>query len=264
MASADEILSIVAAVFYFVLLGQFAIRFARSFWWVYFFIALFCTIRVAAYIVRAFVDSNAIVVGSSQWISLYIAEVTLLSIGVIFILAILARLYHSVLPKLRHLHGNQEKGKFEATLVDRTRLLLLPIIACVIVGAVLATPGYTASQMNTGLILRKVSVLGLLAISLVFLYAAWNYRMRYPDYTRPFNVCLLVTALFVASLIYKIVATFNPTVQTTTWAFFVFSPLLELVALAVLSIDLQALFLGREQDMITKDEESEMHQSSNL
>ncbi|KAG0361702.1 hypothetical protein BC939DRAFT_469634 [Gamsiella multidivaricata] len=253
MISADEILSIITAVFYLGLLIHFAIRFARSRWWIYFFIGLFCAIRIVAYVIRAYVESDAVTYGSSKWISLYITETTLLSIGVIFILLILARLYASILPKLRHVAGHS-RGKFEATLVLRTRLFLLPIIACVIAGAVLASPDYTESQQNTGLILRKVAVLGLMAVALIFLYAAWNYRQRYPENKRAFELCLVVTGLFVVSLIYKIVYTFRTSALTTTWAYFVFSPLLELAALVVLSVDLQMYFLGRKEDKLPKEE----------
>ncbi|KAF9350222.1 hypothetical protein BGX26_011565 [Mortierella sp. AD094] len=254
MASADEILCIVAAVLYFVLLGHFAIRFARSIWWIYFFLAFFCTLRVAAYAIRAYVDTMDVDDANlNTFISLYITETTLLSIGVIFILLILARLYHSILPKLRHAAGHS-RGKFEATLVDRTRLILLPIIACVIGGAVLASPGYTASQMSIGLTLRKIAVIGLLIVSFIFLYAAWNYRQRYPENKHPFHICLIITSLFVVTMIYKTVYTFNTSVQTTTWAFFLFSPLIELIALGVLATDIQTHFLGHPEDKIDLEE----------
>ncbi|KAI1308760.1 hypothetical protein EDD11_004169 [Mortierella claussenii] len=244
MASADEILSIVAAVLYVALFVQFVYRFARTRWWPYFFIALFCAIRIAAYI----------------YISLYITEVTLLSVGVIFILLILARLYRTILPKLRY-HANHSRGKFEATLVDRTRLMLLPIIACVIAGAVLASPDYSESEQHTGLVLRKISIVALLVVGLVFMYAAWNYRQRYPENKRPFTLCLIVTTLFVASLVYKVVYTFQPSAQTSTWAFFLFSPLLELAALCVLCVDLQRHFLGRKEDEIPeKGEHTELQE----
>ncbi|KAF8936300.1 hypothetical protein EDD21DRAFT_366983 [Dissophora ornata] len=258
MVSADEALSIVAAALYLILLGHFAIRFARSRWWIYFFIAFFCALRVVAYVLRAYVDSDAVEYYSNQWISLYITEVTLLSVGVVFILMVLARLYQSILPKLRH-QNSHPRGMFETTLVNRTRLFLLPIIACVIAGAVLATPDNSESLQNTGLTLRKVAVLGLLAVGLMFLYAAWNYRNRYPEGQKAFNITLTVTALFVVSLVYKIVYTFKTDVQTTVWAFFVFSPLLELAALCVLAGDLQTVFLGRKEDKIPKDEENELH-----
>ncbi|KAG0003188.1 hypothetical protein BGZ80_011340 [Entomortierella chlamydospora] len=250
MANADEILSIIAAVLYFILLGHFAIRFARSIWWIYFFLAFFCTIRVAAYIMRAYVGTMVVThANENTYIALLIADTTLLSIGVIFILLILARLYHSILPKLRHSAGHT-RGKFEATLVDRTRLVLLPIIVCFIVGAVFASPGYTAEQAHIGDILRKVAAIGLLIVGFIFLYAAWNYRQRYPENQHPFHICLAITALFVVTMIYKIVYTFNTGAQTATWAFFVFSPLIELIALAILSIDIQTHFLGRPEDKI--------------
>ncbi|KAG0206021.1 hypothetical protein BGX28_002477 [Mortierella sp. GBA30] len=252
MVSADEVLSIVTAVLYTVLLLQFFTRFAITRWWIYFFCGLFCAIRVAAYVVKAYVDT--LEYGTKQWISLYIAEMTLINVGMVFILLILARLYHSILPKLRHQDGQQPRGKFEATLVDRTRLFLLPVIALVIAGAVMGSSD-SESQLNTSVILRKVSVLALLVIGLIFFYAAWVYRQRYPDHRYQFNLCFFVTALFNISLIYKVVYTFQASVTSSTWAFFVFSPLMELVALGALCVDLRTHFLGRKEDKIPKGEE---------
>ncbi|KAF8957561.1 hypothetical protein BGZ46_002158 [Entomortierella lignicola] len=250
MASADEVLSIIAAVCYFFLFGFFVIRFARSLWYPYFFISFFCVVRIVAYAIRAYVDGMTYTdENKNTYISLYITELTLLSIGVVFVLLLLAHLYQSILPKLRHVAGHS-RGKFEATLVDRTRLFLLPIIGCVVAGATLSSPGYTADQANIGLILRKVAVIGLMVVALIFWYAAWNYRQRYPQNQYPFTICLIVTGLFVVSLVYKIVYTFNASAQTTTWAYFVFSPLLELVALAVLTTDIQTHFLGRPEDKL--------------
>ena len=257
MASADEILSIVAAALYLLLLGQFVVRFALSRWWTYLFIAFFCIIRVVAFVLRAYIDSDAVEYLSNQWISIYIAEVTLISAGVIFILLVLTHLYQSILPKLRHQNGHSP-NMFETTLVNHTRLIMMPIIILVIIGAVFSTPGHSESLQNTGLILRKVAVLSLLVVGLMFLYAACDFRNLYVENQKPFNTTLSVTTLFVVSLVYKITYTFSPDVENTTWAFFVFSPLLELVALYLLVGNLQTLFLGREEDNILKDEESEL------
>jgi hypothetical protein len=126
--------------------------------------------------------------------------------------------------------------------------MLLPIIICVIVGAVLSSPGHTPNQMHIGNILSKVATVGLFLVGLIFLYAARNYHQRYPNNQYPFKICFIVSALFTAALIYKIVYIFEPKIQTSTWAFFVFSPLLELTALVVLSGDLQKHFLGYPSD----------------
>ncbi|KAF8926115.1 hypothetical protein EDD21DRAFT_377629 [Dissophora ornata] len=243
MASADEILSIVAAVLFAALLGQFSTRFLRSHWIPYLLIIFFCTIRVAGYGIRAYLDTNSLEYGSNTWISLYIAELVLLSIGAIFILLLLARLYRSILPKLRAQTG-EDRGKFERTLVDHTRLYLLPVIVCVIIGGTYAAPTYSESQQNTGLILRKIGVVMLGFVGFLYLVTALMYRKRYPDNQQAFNIALIVTALFDVSLVYKIVYTFYSKAQTTTVAYFILSPLLEIIALCVLSVDLQGHFLG--------------------
>ena len=63
----------------------------------------------------------------------------------------------------------------------------------------------------------------------------------------------MVTVLFNVSLVYKVVFTFgDAAVQETLWAFYVFSPLLELAALVVLAADLQTIFLGHKHDRIPK------------
>ncbi|KAG0337501.1 hypothetical protein BG000_005326 [Podila horticola] len=245
MATTDEILSI------------FAIRFARSRWWIYAFILFFCSIRIVAYILRAYLavmNENITATTNIQtaypnYVSILITEMVFISIGAIFILLLLARLYHSILPTLRH-HAGHERGRFEATLVDRTRLFMLPVIACIIVGAVFASPDYSADQQRIGLICRKVGTVGLFLFALVFLGAAETYRRRYPEAKRAFSICVAVTFLFVVSLIYKIVATFYAPALTNLTAYYIFSPLVELIALCFLCVDLQMHFKGRPEDKV--------------
>ncbi|KAK3836925.1 MAG: hypothetical protein JOS17DRAFT_732548 [Linnemannia elongata] len=252
MASADEILSIITATFYGILFLQFAYRFARSIWWIYFFCSLLCAIRIAAFGLRAYVDAGSLVVGSSKWYAYYITEVTLLNVGAIFVILILARLYHSILPKVRHHAGGLPRGVFERTLVDHTRLFLLPIIGLIIAGGVLSSMT-DPHQVELSLTLRKVAVIGLMVFGLVFLYCSWVYRSKFPEYRRPFTICFVVSVLFNVSLVYKVVFTFgDAAVQGTLWAFYVFSPLLELAALVVLAVDLQTIFLGHKHDKIPK------------
>ncbi|KAF9923017.1 hypothetical protein FBU30_006873 [Linnemannia zychae] len=253
MASADYILSIVTAALYGVLFLQFAYRFARSIWWIYFFCALLCAIRIAGFGLRAYVDSGSLVYGTSKWISYYITEVTLLNVGTIFVILILARLYHSILPKLRHHAGKIPRGIFEKTLIDHTRLFLLPLIALFIAGAVLASMN-NPKQVEISLTLRKIASVGLLVFGLIFLYNSWMYRQRYPDYRQAFTICFVLTVLFNVSLVYKLIATFVIDVQNSIWAFFVFSPLLELAALVILAVDLQTIFMGHKKDKIPKEE----------
>ncbi|KAG0048062.1 hypothetical protein BGZ83_006930 [Gryganskiella cystojenkinii] len=244
MASVDEILSIVAAVLYLGLLVQFTHRFVRSRWFPYAFLMFFCILRVVAYAIRAYTDT--LEYGTDKWIPLYITSTVLLSVGVIFILMLLAKLYHSILPKLRAQTG-ELRGRFEATLVDRTRLFLLPVIVCIIIGASYASPNDTPSHQSLGLVLRKVGIVLLGVFGAVFLIAALRYHKRYPGNRQAFNIALTVTVLFDISLIYKIVYTFYAEAATTTAAFFVLSPLMELIALGVLSVDLQSYFLGQPE-----------------
>ncbi|KAF9127207.1 hypothetical protein BGX30_014885 [Mortierella sp. GBA39] len=252
MASTDEILSIITTALYGILFLQFTYRFARSIWWIYFFCSLVCAIRIAAFGLRAYVDVGSLIVGSSKWLSYYITEVSLLNVGAVFIILILARLYHSILPKIRHQAGGLPRGLFERTLVDHTRLFLLPIIGLIIASGVLSSMT-DPDQVELSFTLRKVAVIGLMVFGLIFLYCSWVYRSKFPEYRRPFTICLVVTVLFNVSLVYKVVFAFGDAdVQDTLWAFYVFSPLLELVVLVVLAVDLQTIFLGHKHDKIPK------------
>ncbi|KAF9126369.1 hypothetical protein BGW39_006674 [Mortierella sp. 14UC] len=253
MASTNEILSIITAALYGILFLQFTYRFARSIWWIYFFCSLLCAIRITAFGLRAYVDAGSVVVGSQKWYAYYITEVTLLNVGAIFVILILARLYHSILPKIRHHAGNLTRGKFERTLVDHTRLFLLPIIGLIIAGGVLSSMS-DPKQVALSLTLRKIAVISLLLFGLVFLYSSWIYRQKFPEYRQAFTVCFVVTVLFNISLVYKVVFTFDAAVQEVVWAFYVFSPLLEVAALVVLAVDLQTIFLGHATDKIPKEE----------
>ncbi|GJJ78893.1 hypothetical protein EMPS_11252 [Entomortierella parvispora] len=251
--SADLILSSISAALFGALFLQFAFRFARSRWWIYFFCALFTTIRIAGYGLRAFMASDsAPVYPTTAWINYYIAETTLMSVGAIFILLILARLYQCILPKLRYRDDQEARTLFEKTLVDHTRVFLLPVIGCIIAGAVLASYTEDAKMMNTSLILRKVSMFGLFAVSLIFLAAAISYRRRYTEQSRAFTICVATTTFFVLSMIYKIVSTFNESALNSLPAFYLCSTLLELIALAALCGDLQTYFLGQKKDELPK------------
>ncbi|KAF9152673.1 hypothetical protein BG015_004882 [Linnemannia schmuckeri] len=160
-----------AAILYGLLFLQFTYRFACSISWTYFFCSLLCAIRIAAFGLRAYVDVRSLTVGSSKWYAYYITEVTLLNVGAIFVILILARLYHSILPKIRHNADGLPREVFERTLVDHTRLFLLPIIGLVIAGGVLSSMT-DPKQIKQSLTLRKVAVIGLVIFGLVFLYYA--------------------------------------------------------------------------------------------
>ncbi|KAF9370129.1 hypothetical protein CPB97_002996, partial [Podila verticillata] len=225
MASTDEILSIITVALFTTLFVQFCIRFARSKWWIYAFIIFLCSIRIVAYTLHAYltVTNEGLAMGKTitddypNYVSILITEMVMVSIGAIFILLLMARLNHSTFPKLRH-HAGHERGRFESTLVDHTRLIMLPVISCTILGA-------SADQQNIGLICRKIGVIGLFLCALLFLGAAGIYRRRYPKAKRAFLICEVVTGLFVVSLIYKIVATFSAVALNNLTVYYIFSSL---------------------------------------
>ncbi|KAF9344255.1 hypothetical protein BGX26_004609 [Mortierella sp. AD094] len=243
MVSADEVLSIVACVLYCVMLAVFGLRFMKSGWGVYSYIMIFVVIRIVAYGIRAYMDSGAIDPSNSSYVNLVITELVLLSIGVVFIMKLIVRLYDFILPKLRTQYS-QGPDLFERCLVERTRFFLLPLIILVVVGAVLSTPGHSASDMDLGVALRKVGVSLLMLLGLWYLYATFTYRNRYPGNRQAFTIALTAIGLFDISLAYKVVYTFYPAAQNTTAVYFILSPLLELIALCVLSVDLQSYFMG--------------------
>ncbi|KAG0048061.1 hypothetical protein BGZ83_006929 [Gryganskiella cystojenkinii] len=238
MASTDEILSIVALALFAALLGPFIIRLVRTKWVPYGFLSFFCILRVVAYSIRVYTDTLEI--GSSKWISLYSAQASMLSIGVIFELVLLSQLYQSILPKLRAQAG-EPQDQFERSLVDRARMTMLPVIILLILGGVWTG---NPDKEETALVLKKVGILLLGVIGAFYLYAAIKYRRKYPDHKFAFNIALAVTILFDISLIYKIVITFDPEAAKHTIVYFLLSPLLELIALAFLSVNLRKYFLG--------------------
>ncbi|GJJ72829.1 hypothetical protein EMPS_05187 [Entomortierella parvispora] len=242
MVNADQILSIVAVVCFAVLLVQFALRYRRSGWGLYMYIAIFCVIRVVAYGIRAYIDGSPDI-NTTTLTNLTIAELICISIGAIFAFKLIARLYESILPKLR---AQSQVGPdlFERTMVQQNKLFLLPLVILVILGAVDSTPGHTESQMSLGLTLRRVGVSLLMIIGIWYLYQGYVYRQRYSANGRAFTIALLTILIFDLSLVYKVIYSFWPQAETVTIVYFVLSPLLELIALAILSVDLQAYFLG--------------------
>ncbi|KAG0048063.1 hypothetical protein BGZ83_006931 [Gryganskiella cystojenkinii] len=245
MVNADEILSIVVLICFAVLLVQFVLRYFRSGWGLYIFISVFCVIRIVAYGIRAYIDSGAIdpATDTKTYTNLMIAELICISIGAIFAFKLVARLYESILPKLR---AQTQVGPdlFERTMVQQNKLFLLPLVILVIVGAVDSTPDHTESQQDLGRTLRKIGVSLLMLMGIWYLYQGHIYRQRYSANRQAFTIAMIVTAIFDLSLIYKLIYTFWPAAMNVTAVYFLFSPLLELMALAVLSVDLQAYFLG--------------------
>ncbi|KAG0375483.1 hypothetical protein BGX24_009036 [Mortierella sp. AD032] len=248
MASADMILSIVALLLFAAMLAQFTFRYIQSsLWSIYAYIMVFTVIRIAAFGIRAYLDSNPATLSVSTYTNLVIAELILLSVGIVFIMKLLVQLYGCILPKLRAqdegLDG--EPDAFERIVITKTKFILLPLIILVILGAVYSTPDHTQSEQDTGLLLRKVGICLLAVLGFWYLLAAYTYRRRYYSNARQaFTIALIATALFQVSLIYKVVYTFYADAQNTTVVYFLFVPVLEVVALGFLCVDLQALFRG--------------------
>ncbi|KAF9275093.1 hypothetical protein BGZ68_000126 [Mortierella alpina] len=244
MAPADEILSTITAVFFMLALMQFSFRYLKSSWDIYFFLITFCLFRVVAYGIRAYMNSGAITPTDKSFMNLYIAELILLSIGAVFIMKLLARLYGTILPRLRTPTLN-EADLFERCLVENTKYFLLPLIVLVIAGAIYSTPGHSVSEQRLGLVLRKIGICLLMILGIWFLHAAFIYRSRYPANRYAFTVALVATLLFDITLVYKLVSTFYADAQTQTVVYFIFQVLMELMGLCVLSVDLQVHFLGK-------------------
>ncbi|KAF9934789.1 hypothetical protein FBU30_000083 [Linnemannia zychae] len=244
MVSADMILSIVALCLFAVMLVQFTYRYIQSRWSVYIFIMIFILIRIAAFGIRAYIDSNPANISIETYTNLIITEMILLSIGIVFILKLLVQLYGVLLPKLRAQEA-REPDLFERIVVNRTRLVLLPLVILVIVGAVYSSPGHSQSEQSTGLLLRKVGICLLCILGFWYLIAGYTYRRRYYSNSRQaFTIAFVATALFQVSLIYKLVCTFYADAQNSTVVYFLLIPVLELIALGFLCVDLHALFRG--------------------
>ncbi|KAG0284514.1 hypothetical protein BGZ98_005895, partial [Dissophora globulifera] len=194
MVSVDEILSIIACFMFAGLFVGFLLRIIKSRWTVYYFLLAFALLRIVAYSIRAYIDSGAISPADSAFINLYITESILLSLGAVVFIKVLARLYGSILPKLRS-QSMREPDLFERYVVERTRLFLLPLVALIIAGATLSTPDHTASQLELGATLRKIGICLLLVLGLWFWYAAFTYRNIYSDNVRAFNIALITTTL---------------------------------------------------------------------
>ncbi|KAG0070831.1 hypothetical protein BGZ89_012330 [Linnemannia elongata] len=245
MASTDMILSIVALLLFAVMFVQFTYRYVQSRWSIYAYVMVFTLIRIAAFGIRAYLDSNPTGLSVSTYTNLVITELILLSVGIVFIMKLLVQLYGSLLPKLRSQEADSEPDLFERIVIGKTRFILLPLIILVILGAVYSTPDHSQSDQDLGLLLRKVGICLLCILGFWYLFAAYTYRQRYHSNSRQaFTIALIATALFQVSLIYKVVYTFYPAAQNSTVVYFLFIPVLEVIAMGFLCVDLQALFRG--------------------
>ncbi|KAF9907896.1 hypothetical protein EC991_010409 [Linnemannia zychae] len=251
MASADMVLSIISLILFVAMLLQFTYRYFQSGRWsLYAYIMIFTVLRIIAFGIRAYLDTNPTSISISTYTNLVITEIILLSVGIVFVMKLLVQLFGCLLPKLRA----QEEGYkgepdlFERIVIGQTRFILLPLIILVIIGAVYSTPDHTPSEQDTGLLLRKVGISLLAILGFWYLFATFTYRQRYAANARQaFTIALIATALFQISLIYKVVYTFYPAAQNTTVVYFLLIPVLEVIALGFLCVDLQALFRGDDQ-----------------
>ncbi|KAF9571021.1 hypothetical protein EC968_001108 [Mortierella alpina] len=214
--------------------------------------------------IRASSESDAVEKGSSLWVSLNITEAVFIAIGMAFILVLLARLYRSILPKVRipSMTGpERHPDLFERTLVNRTRWILLPILICTITGSILNTRRSSPEQRIIGAILHQIGVCLLAVCGAIFLVYAVIYVRRYWNHKRSFRQLLIVTILLEISLIYKVVCAFVDMAVKQTALFFIFSPLMEFIALCLLSVDLQAYFLAHPHadtaDRLEEDEDED-------
>ncbi|KAF9275094.1 hypothetical protein BGZ68_000127, partial [Mortierella alpina] len=214
--------------------------------------------------IRASGESAAVHKGSSLWVSLYIAEAVLLAIGMAYILVLLAHLYRSILPKVRNpsmASPERHPDLFERTLVNHIRWILLPILICTITGSILNTRRSSPEHRTIGAILHQFGVCLLAVCGAIFLAYAVVYVRRYWNHKRSFRQLLIVTLLLEISLIYKVVCAFVDTAQKKTAVYFVFSPLMEFIALCLLSVDLQAYFLAHPHadtaDRLEEEEEED-------
>ncbi|KAF9128375.1 hypothetical protein BGW39_005128 [Mortierella sp. 14UC] len=231
------------------MLLQFTHRYFQSgLWSIYAYIMVFTLIRIAAFGIRAYIDSNPSSLSVSTYTNLVITELILLSVGIVFIMKLVVQLYGCLLPKLRAQEEGfaaSEPDLFERIVIGKTRFILLPLIILLIVGAVNSTPDHSQSDQDTGLLLRKIGISLLAILGFWYLFAAYTYRQRYLSNARQaFTIALIATALFQVSLIYKVVYTFYAAAQNSTVVYFLLIPVLEVIALGFLCVDLQALFRG--------------------
>ncbi|KAG0308276.1 hypothetical protein BGZ98_008447 [Dissophora globulifera] len=254
MVATQELLCILSVVGYFIPLCGFLVRYARSRWPVYLLFGFFCILRIVAYILGAYYNSPAVVFGSLRYINLFIADVTLVSVGAIHMLICIGQLYHSIVPKIFQ-HHNHTMTAFETFAFVHIRIPFFPFAGCLIAGTILANPTYSLVLQERGVILRKFAILMLLAISLLFLYISTAYHFRYPEHKAAFATTGTATFFLTLAVIYKVITTFDVSTSESVWAAYVFAPLVEVIALAIFSVDLQTLFLGHTKDQVITDEE---------
>ncbi|GJJ70748.1 hypothetical protein EMPS_03098 [Entomortierella parvispora] len=257
MVSLDEILSAVTTVCFILLFLQFLFRLMNTGFGVYRYILFFCLIRTGDYGIRTYMDTGAAAdLDTTTLTDLTIAELILSSIGSVFVMKLFSRLYEPLLPQLR---AQRQEGPdlFERCMVQQPKFLLLPIVIMAIIGAIDSTPGHSESTMNLALILRKVAVSLMVLLGLWYMVAATTYRSRYGGTSSQyaFSIAMVATFIFDVALIYKCIYSFEPSLKTTTWVYFTFSPLLEIVGLLVLCQDLKRHFLG---DVACIDQDMEM------
>ncbi|KAF9215173.1 hypothetical protein CPC16_011127 [Podila verticillata] len=257
MMDTQELLCIISVIGYFIPLCGFLVRYTSSRWSTYLFFAFFCVLRIVCYALGAYYNSPAVVYPSIRYIQLYIAKITLNAIGAVVMMISIGELYKSIIPKIHH-HHNHVQSAFERFAFHHIRIPFLPFAGCLIAGCIFANPTYSLEAQNSGLILRKLSIVLLLALNTLFMYISATHSYRYPIHKSAFAVTFTSTAFFTLAVIYNVVITYNASASIYVWPAYVFGPLVEVMSLAILSVDLQTYFLGRERDTILSDEKEQV------
>ncbi|GJJ77565.1 hypothetical protein EMPS_09924 [Entomortierella parvispora] len=257
MMATAELLSILSVIAYFIPLCGFMVRYARSLWSTYLYFAAFCVLRIACYSVSAYYTSPAVEYPSIRYLHFYIAKITLNTIGAITMMIAIGELYKSIMPKIHH-HHNHLRTNFEKFAFHHIRVPFIPFAACFIAGCILASPTYSPAKQHNGDILRKFSIVVLLAINTLFMYIASTHSYKYPAHRNAFVINFTSTAFFTVAVIYNIVITYNVSTGDYVWPAFAFAVVPELCSLAILSADLQTYFLGHKSDEIMTDSKEQV------
>lgn len=257
MMALQEFLCIISVLGYFIPLCGFLVRYARSRWPTYLLFGFFCVLRIVCYALGAYYNSPAVVYPSIRYIQLYIAKITLNAIGAVVMMISIGALYKSIIPKIHH-HHNHLQSSFEKFAFHHIRIPFVPFAGCLIAGCIFANPTYSLETQNSGLILRKLSIVLLLALNTLFMYISATHSYRYPIHKSAFTIAFSSTALFTVAVIYNVVITYDASTSVYVWPAYVFGPLVEVMSLAVLSVDLQTYFLGHKMDAILSDEKEQV------
>jgi len=242
----QELLCIISAVAYFLPFCGFMARYARSRWATYLVLAFFCVLRIICYSLGAYYSSPAMEYPSIKYVHYYVAKITFNAIGTVIMMIGYGELYKSIVPKIYQQHHHIETA-FEKFAFHYIKLPFFPFAGCLIAGCIMANPLYSLEKQHNGVILRKVSILLLLALNSLFIYISAIHARRYPAHKHAFLIAFSSTFVFTIAVIYNVVITYNVSTSVAVWPAYVFAPLPEVLSLAILSVDLQTYFLGRNK-----------------